>query len=367
MSFFDSEKRRKPNQQKREGFPDESPTNPDTADSARAIAMQLSNRYHRMLEKLLRPGTRRRYYCELGLRGIRVILNEGWRGFWFKFRQWRKEQKGSELGKRAHEKRTINADIEFTAHNIRLDNGTLTKQDVSFSMEAYPWLVSARRILDTVFPGDKRGFRLADLGCLEGGYAVEFARMGFQVLGLEVRESNIAACRYVKAHTNLPNLDFVQDNAWNIAKYGTFDAIFCCGLLYHLDRPYKFLRVLSAVTRRLVIVQTNFSTEEGNDKYNLSPMTENESLKGRWYTEFATDEEFYHRGESRWSSWDNRRSFWPQREYLLQALHDFGFDLVMEQFDSLGPKIAETMLRGFYKTYCRGTFIGIKTGGTSEG
>ena len=45
------------------------------------------NMYRKVLEKLLRPGTRRRYYYELGLTGIRVILNEGWKSFWHKFRQ----------------------------------------------------------------------------------------------------------------------------------------------------------------------------------------------------------------------------------------------------------------------------------------
>jgi hypothetical protein len=56
-------------------------------------------------------------------------------------------------------------------------------------METDPRFVSARRVLETVFPGDKSKFRIADLGCLEGGYTVEFARMGFQALGLEVRDS----------------------------------------------------------------------------------------------------------------------------------------------------------------------------------
>jgi 2-polyprenyl-3-methyl-5-hydroxy-6-metoxy-1,4-benzoquinol methylase len=301
----------------------------------------------------------------LASRSIWVIRNEGWKSFTYKFVEWLKqsvaERRESERRAAKAEKRTIITDIKFTAHNIRLDNGTLTRPDTGYSMEAYPWFVSARRILDTVFPGDKSRFRLADLGCLEGGYAVEFARMGFQVLGLEVRESNIAACRYVKANINLPNLEFVQDDAWNIAKYGTFDAIFCCGLLYHLDRPYYFLRVLSAITRRLLIVQTHFSTQDRNDKFRLSEMTENESLTGRWYTEFATDEAFSQREARRWAAWTNRRSFWIQREYLLQALQDVGFDLVMEQFDSLGPKMAEELLRGSYRTDSRGTFIGIKT------
>jgi len=54
----------------------------------RSIPMQLVNRYKRVIERLLRSGTRRRYYYELGLTGIRVILNEGWRIFLKKVRIW---------------------------------------------------------------------------------------------------------------------------------------------------------------------------------------------------------------------------------------------------------------------------------------
>jgi hypothetical protein len=46
---------------------------------------------------------------------------------------------------------------------------------------------------------------------------------------------------------------------------------------------------------------------------------------------------------------------------LLQAIYDVGFDLVLEQFDNLGPNIAESTLHGFYKAESYGAFIGIKT------
>jgi 2-polyprenyl-3-methyl-5-hydroxy-6-metoxy-1,4-benzoquinol methylase len=302
--------------------------------------------------------------------------------------------------------------IEFTAHNIRLDNGSFTKPDLGYSMDADEWFVSARRLLDTVFPGDKNHYRLADLGCLEGGFAVEFARMGFQVLGIEVRQANIAACNYVKPNTNLPNMEFIKDDARNIAKYGLFDVVFCKGVLYHLGKPKEFLTTLSAVTTKLLILQTHFSTDTKNKEhrwfgiarkplarvkkhilafgigrklsagvkklsarvkrhnpepapkyheFNLSELTENETLRGRWYTEFANDEAFSKRDSSKWASWDNRRSFWIQREYLLQAIYDVGFDVVLEQFDGLGPNIAESTLSGLYKAETYGAFIGIKT------
>lgn len=202
--------------------------------------------------------------------------------------------------------------VQFTAHNVRLDDGTLTIPESSRTLDESSWFISARGILETVFPGDKSHLRLADVGCLEGGYAVGFARMGFQVLGIEVRELNMAACNYIKSKTNLPNLRFVHDNALNIANHGLFDTVFCCGLFYHLENPKQYLETLSSVTNKLLILQTHFSIINRSDKwlrlpttarqltdrllrrpapvkFMLSAPTEHEGLPGRWFTEFSDD------------------------------------------------------------------------------
>ncbi|PJE24622.1 MAG: SAM-dependent methyltransferase [Mycobacterium sp.] len=278
----------------------------------------------------------------------------------------------------------VDGAVQFTSHNVRLDDGTYTMPGSALSMDKKPWFISSRGLLETVFPGDKSQLRVADVGCLEGGYATEFARLGFQVLGIEVRELNIAACNYIKSKTDLPNLEFVQDNALNIANHGEFDAVFCCGLFYHLENPKEYLETLSSVTRKLLILQTHFSTISRNEqrlklptrvrqltdtllrrpepvKFALSAPTEHEGLPGRWYTEFSDDRSFSQRETMKWASWDNRRSFWIQREHLLQTIKDVGFDLVMEQYDNLEPDIAEGLLGGSYLANLRGTFIGIKT------
>jgi 2-polyprenyl-3-methyl-5-hydroxy-6-metoxy-1,4-benzoquinol methylase len=153
----------------------------------------------------------------------------------------------------------------FTAHNIRLDDGTLTKPETGETIDRHPWFLAAKRILDVTCQGPRNNIRLLDLGCLEGGYSVEFARLGYRTVGLDVREVNITACRHVQSRVRAEALEFVQDDAWNVAQYGEFDATFCCGLLYHLDKPREFLRLLS----RLV---------------------ENEGLPGRWFSEFGMSE-----------------------------------------------------------------------------
>jgi hypothetical protein len=84
-------------------------------------------------------------------------------------------------------------------------------------------------------------------------------------------------------------------------------------------------------------------------------------MPGRWFPEFRSDRAFRDRENRRWASWDNRKSFLIQREYLLQAIRDSGFDVVMEQFDGLGSDIAFEMTKGSYRTSGRSTFIAVKT------
>ncbi len=251
----------------------------------------------------------------------------------------------------------------FIAHNIRLSDGSTTIAGSDVTIDQNPVFTSTRTLLDLIFPANRSSVRLVDLGCLEGGYAVQFARLGFDCTGLEVRDSNIAACRYVKEQVGLDNLTFVQDNVWNLARHGPFDVVFCNGLYYHVEHPVALMELLASQTRTLLILNTHFATEVRNERHNLSDIDINEGVAGRWYMEFGDDQSFGQREIHRESSWDNRRSFWLMKEELLHAMKRFGFDLVFEQFDQLAPRIAEQMRSGGYRVHDRGQFIGIKTGG----
>ena len=272
----------------------------------------------------------------------------------------------------------------FQSHNIRLDNGEYTMDDAPGFLIANDFrLLCAKRILELVFEGDiaildkilhrigwadkYRKFSIADLGCQEGGYTVEFARMGFHSVGIEVREINYNACNYVLQNVNLPNLNFYKDSIWNLENYGQFDAIFCQGLLYHLDRPKYFLEYIAPLTRKVLILQTHFAPYfdemETNSIYGLSSLHENEGLMGRWQTEYESGAQLSDIEALLTSSYENEKSFWPQREYLLQILKEVGFDMVFECFDWLGSNIASKMLDtdGYYRKHHRGLFVGIKT------
>ena len=240
------------------------------------------------------------------------------------------------------------------SHNIVLDDGTHLNAD-SVTLEQLPQFHAVARCLKALYPHGFDGVRVADLACAEGSYAVGLARMGFEVLGIEIRRANYATCCFVKQQVNLPNLSFVQDNVWNLERYAPFDAILCSGILYHLDRPKQFLDLMARCVRKAVLINSHFATVTPIDAFNLSALTEHEDLPGRWFPEPPPKNEEHLR-----SSWDNERSFWIQKEFLLQAIRDAGFNMVFEQYDWLGDQIAHSMVAGLYRMRNRNLFVGVK-------
>jgi hypothetical protein len=144
----------------------------------------------------------------------------------------------------------------------------------------------------------------------------------------------------------------------NLGQYGSFDVTFCCGLLYHLEDPVTFLRTVSQLTRRVLILQTHFATDTVPERFpNLSELTTHEGVAGRWYSEHpedATEEEMLSQA---WSSIGNRRSFWVEKRHLLQTLIDVGFAPVYEQYDSLYNVVEDD----YIAQWGRSLFVAVRT------
>ena len=262
----------------------------------------------------------------------------------------------------------------FQGHNILLDNGSYTMATSSeHVIEQNPFFQSAKRILNLVYPQISEDLRIADLGALEGGYSVGFARMGFHTVGIEIRRRNYDACKFVKANVDLPGLHFYNDDVWNTHKYGSFDAIWCGGLLYHLEEPRKFLEYLASCTRKILLLQTHFAPDSeiaaAKGLYGLSRLSANEGLAGRWYREHDVGDDVSVREKRLWSSYENNWSFWLQKAHLLDTLRTVGFDAVLESYDCFAGgiptsgKIVYSMLNedGYYRKHSRGLFVGIKS------
>jgi SAM-dependent methyltransferase len=254
--------------------------------------------------------------------------------------------------------------LEFTAHNIELSDGTRTMPDEPLLRD---WGIcrAALRTLRLLVPITDPATppRVVDLGCCEGGYAVEFARAGYDVVGIEGRRSNVDKCEYVAERVDLPNLRFIHDDARNIRSHGTFDASFCCGLLYHLDNPAAYLRDLADVTRRVLLLQTHYATRHDEEwtTFHLSPLTVHEGRLGRWYKEWEPDATPEEIETFAWSSVGNSSSFWLEKEHLLQAIMDAGFPIVCEQYDFLEDIVESDYTEDQHRSF----FLGLKEAAAS--
>ncbi|MFO1019499.1 MAG: methyltransferase domain-containing protein [Planctomycetales bacterium] len=281
--------------------------------------------------------------------------------------------------------------MKFTAHNVATAEGGRTIEGEPLLNEQ-GFCQAPLRTLNAIWSPEQRGnVRIVDLGCLEGGYAVEFARQGYQSLGIEVRKANVEKCEWLAENLKLPNLKFAQDDVRNAEKHGPFEAVFCSGLLYHLDEPTAFIKMLGKITSTVLILQTHYALGDLDDaekgkqtlydkvapmlpervrqkiaqkvlspaevNYKLSGLVKHEGKWGRWYGDYAPSASKEQVEEDLWASYGNPRSFWLHKKELLQVIREAGFDLIYEQYDFLD----DISKNRYIEEYDRGLFVGLKT------
>jgi len=274
----------------------------------------------------------------------------------------------------------------FNAHNISLGNSkrTMTGSE-ALLVDTDRWK-SIERTVNLLFTKEEiKNKRVVDLGCLEGGYSLAFAQLGFQVIGMDARQDNLDKCEWVKTHYNVPNLTYVLDDVKNLANHGTFDLIFCAGLLYHLDEPAKFIEIMAKQCTTCTIIHTHFALHPDsfydnrrnlnlvqrsakklfnlpNYHYHakhdfwLSEVVENEGYKGRWFYEFDENESKQSIEKNFAASYSNYKSFWFVKSELIKCARKNNFKVIYEQFDFVDKNIGEDYIEKFD----RGMFVLIK-------
>jgi len=156
--------------------------------------------------------------------------------------------------------------------------------------------------------------RILELGSLEGGQTIGLASLlgVVEVIGLEGRASNLEKAELVKRLFGLGNLRFSQANLEApgiLRQFGTFDAVYCCGLLYHLPRPWELLRQIAKVSADLFLSTHYCPAEKAGIVRN--------GYRGMWFRESGLHDPL---------SGLSARSFWPVRESLMAMLQDAGFN-----------------------------------------
>ncbi|MEO5721704.1 MAG: class I SAM-dependent methyltransferase [Chthoniobacterales bacterium] len=172
---------------------------------------------------------------------------------------------------------------------------------------------------------------ILELGSLEGGHTIALAqRPGVtDVLGVEGRAVNLARAQLAVRLLEARKVQLVEADLEHaeLAQFGRFDAIFCCGLLYHLPEPWRLLRQFPGVSSR-AFLWTHYCLEPDADRVV-------EGYAGRMQSEGGLDEPL---------SGLSSHAFWPTLEALQQMLRDAGFTrlriLGNEPQQTDGPAVA---------------------------
>jgi SAM-dependent methyltransferase len=92
-----------------------------------------------------------------------------------------------------------------------------------------------------------------DMGCGIGHFSEFLDEMGMKVIAVDVREENIR-----EAKKRYPHLTFRVENIEDpsVTKLEPADLILCFGLLYHLENPYRAIRNLYSLTKRVLLIES---------------------------------------------------------------------------------------------------------------
>ncbi len=92
-----------------------------------------------------------------------------------------------------------------------------------------------------------------DVGCGYGFFSACLRSAGLQVTGCDVRARNIA-----EARRRYPDLPFTVVDIEDVSTrtLGSFDLVFCFGLLYHLENPFQAVRILHDLTGKYLLIES---------------------------------------------------------------------------------------------------------------
>jgi SAM-dependent methyltransferase len=220
-----------------------------------------------------------------------------------------------------------------------------------------------------VLLGSMDGRRVADLGSLEGGFAVAMARRGATVVAVEARTANVDKINLLRDHFGLAgSIQVVVGDVKDVDAWAAepFDVVMALGILYHLDNPVVWLRDVASRAGGILVLDTHVAPADDlamarlrTDLRHLGRIDvqfhDGVAYEGRWFQEFAPTISECSRADQLWASWQNERSFWLTEEALLRALLDAGYNLVMEQHD-----LTARDYRLFSEEYPRAMYIALR-------
>ena len=170
---------------------------------------------------------------------------------------------------------------------------------------------------------------MLDLGCHEGGYAIELGLHGATVVGLEGRPASLAKAQFAAEALGLGNVTFRLADVRQLAELdlGRFDVVLCLGILYHL-RPEEAVALIEACARicdDLMVVRSTIAISD-----NLRTVVGGHAYSGRTHQENPANLGM---------SLDAHESVFPSRGTVIDLLNEVGFTSSFEVRHPVVPEL----------------------------
>ena len=218
----------------------------------------------------------------------------------------------------------------WRVHNLQLARNVFTMGDGVAGQ-----VVRVRRAVQTVSDHSSarfKGLRILDLGCGEGGFALELGKQGAEVVAIEGRAALVEKAEFAREALGLRHVSIVRGDVRHLCAedYGFFDVVLALGILDRFDVPAVF-----DVAKRIGSVCKGFALIEA--RLTTSPRAVHEFeglvLRGAPHREHPAASSRAQRLASTERSLDNERSFLLTRASMLSLLVRSGFSSIAEALD----------------------------------
>jgi len=225
--------------------------------------------------------------------------------------------------------------LPFSTHQIYLGNGLWTMDKGVIAEKD----LRTKVVLDQA-GGSLRGKTILDLGCLEGGFTVAFARLGAKMsVGVEAREISYQRCEILRQYLKLRNLRFIHgDINVVLPQLQPFNIVFASGILYQMADPYSLLKAIHAVCRDFAVIDTHIAQHDSpSHKCSAELVTrtfEGKTYVGRIYHEYDPCLPKDQVEGFLWAAYRDHDAFWPLEKSLEQMLLVVGFHNIIKIYPS---------------------------------
>ena len=181
--------------------------------------------------------------------------------------------------------------------------------------------------------------RVIDVGCHRGEHIANILSKQFpeaEIVGVEPKPDNYEEC--IKASNH--RIKFIRKDCRSLSKeeMGTFDFVWCWGLIYHLDDPTLLMKALASIVhdRSWVCIDGHIAIE-GDQAY--APYLEptivrrvfaGDTYDGKMFREFEENTSQSDKDKLDRASLDNPWSFWLTYESMLKLFRVHGFGNITE-------------------------------------